>query len=213
MPYGLVKVIAGPLFKVYCRAAVTGLEHLPATGPVLLASNHLGTIDPLILPALLPRRVTFVAKSEYFAEGRITGKLLRAFGQLPVERRAGAAATEALETALDVLRAGEVFGIYPEGTRSPDGRLYRGRVGVGWLALASGAPVIPVGMLGTDRVMPRGASFPRPAKVRIRLGAPMTVSGSEKSARDRRLATDAIMAAIGELTGQERAGEYAPLPA
>ncbi len=189
---------------------MTGLEHLPATGPALLASNHLGTIDPIILPALMPRRVTFVAKSEYFADGKLTGKLLRALGQLPVERRASSAATAALDAALDVLRAGEVFGIYPEGTRSPDGRLYRGKVGVGWLALASGAPVIPVGMIGSDKVLPRGSVLPRPVRVEIRLGAPVPVSGDPSSPKDRRAATDQIMDAIAALTGQERVAGYAP---
>jgi 1-acyl-sn-glycerol-3-phosphate acyltransferase len=154
--------------------------------------------------------VRFVAKSEYFTGNPATAMWMRATGQISIDRQSPTAAQDMLDTAAQVLRDGELFGIYPEGTRSPDGRLYRGKVGVSWLALATGAPVIPVAMTGTDKVLPIGASVPKLGRVNVRIGKPMTFTGSEKSARDRRSVTDEIMAAIAELSGQEYVASYTP---
>ncbi len=215
MSYGPLKVVVGPVLRHWCRVRVTGLEHVPPSGPAILASNHPGTIDPIILPTVVPRPVTFAAKAEYFSPGHPAGVLLRLIGQMPIERGARRGAREALEASLALLRTGGVFGIYPEGHRSPDGRLYRGRTGVGWLALASGAPVIPVGMVGTQHVLPRGAKVPHRGHVEIRFGRPVDLAawaGRPEDPRARRAATDAVMDAIAALTDQPRAAGYSPDP-
>jgi 1-acyl-sn-glycerol-3-phosphate acyltransferase len=190
-----------------------GREHVPAAGPVILASNHLSFIDSVVLRLAAPRRVIFLAKAEYFTGRGLRGRLMRWFftavGSVPVSRGQHRAATAALDTALEVLGRGDAFGIYPEGTRSLDGRLYRGRTGVAWLALASGAPVVPVALAGTDRLQPVGKRLPRPARVTVRFGRPLTFTGDPAEARTRRAVTNDVMRAIAELSGQETADRFA----
>ena len=192
---------------------VEGREHLPGTGPVILASNHLSFIDSVVIRLAAPRRVTFLAKAEYFTGRGLRGRIVRWFftaaGSVPVRRGEHRAAQAALDTAREVLADGNVFGIYPEGTRSLDGRLYRGRTGVGWLALTTGAPVVPVALDGTERLQPVGKRLPRPHRVTVRFGRPLRFTGDAASARARRVVTDEVMHAIGELSGQERADRFA----
>lgn len=218
MGYRGTKVLALPaLWTFGRRPRVVGLPHVPRTGGAILASNHLSILDSAYLPAYVPRPLVFVAKKEYFSGDRVidraTGVFLRGAGQLSVDRSSGRAAQQALDASLQVLRDGELFGIYPEGTRSPDGRLYRGRTGVGWLALSSGLPVVPVAMAGTDRMLPPGRTVPRPARVTITFGEPLAfpeLAGQAGSARARRTVTDAVMQAIAALSGQEVVPSYAP---
>jgi len=214
--YRLSRLVAGPFLRLLARATVTGDEHIPATGPAILASNHLSVIDSIYLPLLVPRPVTFAAKSEYFTGTRLrdraVGAYLRSTNQLSTDRNGGRAAQEMLEAAVSHLRSGELFGIYPEGTRSPDGRLYRGRTGVGYLALHSGAPVIPVAMIGTGNILPPGHKVPRPGRIEIRIGQPIDFaefSGQAAGARQRRAITDEVVRAIQELSGQEYVPMYA----
>ena len=177
MQYQLSRIMAGPFLHTIWRPKVTGAEHVPASGGAILAANHLSVVDSVFLPLMLDRPVTFSAKAEYFtASGpaaRLWAAYLKATNQLRMDRDGPRAAQDTLEAALALLQAGNLFGIYPEGTRSPDGRLYRGRPGVGWLALKSGLPVIPVAMFGTRRVLPPGRVVPRPGRIEIRIGAPL----------------------------------------
>jgi 1-acyl-sn-glycerol-3-phosphate acyltransferase len=214
--YQLSRLVAGPVLRLVARPTVVGAEHIPATGPAILASNHLSVIDSLYLPLLVERPVTFAAKSEYFTGTRLrdraVGAYLRSTNQLSTDRAGGRAAQAMLEAALSHLRSGELFGIYPEGTRSPDGRLYRGRTGVGYLALHSGAPVIPVAMVGTDKILPPGRRVPRPGAIEIRIGEPLKFSefrGQPAGARQRRAVTDEVVQAIQKLSGQEFVSMYA----
>jgi 1-acyl-sn-glycerol-3-phosphate acyltransferase len=220
--YQFSRIVAGPFLRGLWRPEVTGAEHVPATGGAILASNHLSILDSVFLPFMLKRPVTFTAKSEYFTSRhpamRLMGTYLRATGQIPVDRDGARAAQQMLDGALALLRQGELFGIYPEGTRSPDGRLYRARPGVGWLALNSGLPVIPVAMFGTDRVLPPGHSVPRLGKVRIKIGKPLTFRAEaggagtgrpEAPAKLRRAIADEVLQAIHELSGQEYVPMYA----
>lgn len=216
MQYQVSRVLAGPFLHLLWRPEITGLEHIPASGGAILASNHLSIVDSVFLPLMLPRPVTFAAKSEYFTGtrlvDRITGAYLRATKQLSVDRAGARAAQDMLESALGLLRGGALFGIYPEGTRSPDGRLYRGRTGIGWLALSSGLPVIPVAMIGTDRVLPPGSKIPRLSRISVRVGEPLAfdaLRASGAGARQRRAVTDEVMRAIRALSGQEYAPMYA----
>ena len=216
MKYRVSRAVAGPFLRVLWRPQITGGEHIPPTGGAILASNHLSLVDSIFLPLLLSRPVTFAAKSEYFTGTspgqRFAGAYMRATKQLSVERAGTRSAQETLQAALDLLKAGDLFGIYPEGTRSPDGRLYRGRTGVGWLALASGLPVIPVAMVGTDRVLPPGHSIPSLRRVGVRVGKPLTFEGYQDmrpAARARRSVTDEVMEAIRALSGQEYVPMYA----
>ena len=216
MKYQLSRVIAGPFLRLLWRPEITGSEHIPQAGGAIIASNHLSIVDSVFLPLMLQRPLTFAAKSEYFTgrslSSRFAGAYLRATKQLSVDRAEARAAQDMLDSALALLRAGELFGIYPEGTRSPDGKLYRGRTGVGWLALHSGVPVIPVAMVGTDRVLPPGQSIPRPRKVRIRVGEPITFGAyldGGPTATARRAVTDEVMKAIHALSGQEYVPMYA----
>ena len=219
MFYLLVRFVLRPLFWVTCRPTVTGRENVPLTGPVMLASNHLSFIDSIAIPLVAPRRVGYLAKAEYWQGRGVSGRLQRALftalGALPVERGTHRAAQAALDTALGVLRSGGAFGIYPEGTRSRDGRLARGKTGVAWLALTADCPVVPVGITGTDRIQPVGASWPRPHRFTVVFGEPLTFPehrGKAGSNRSRREVTDTIMAKIAELTGQEKAGWGEPAP-
>lgn len=209
-------IILGPLLRLIFRPRVEGLHHVPETGPVILASNHLSFSDSIFTPLIVPRKVTFVAKAEYFTGKGIKGWLTKAFfagtGCIPVDRSGGRAAQAALDTQLSVLRAGGVAGIYPEGTRSPDGRLYRGKTGVARLALESGAPVVPVAMLNLDEIQPPGKLIPKIARVRIRFGPPLDFSRYAGLAGDRfveRAVTDEIMYELMELSGREYIDMYA----
>lgn len=194
---------------------VSGLSHVPDTGGVILASNHRSFVDSVVIPVIVPRKVVFLAKSDYFDGTGVKGAISRAWfsglGMLPVDRDDAQAALASLDTALEVLERGEAFGIYPEGTRSRDGRLYRGRTGVAHLALTAGVPVVPVGLQGTENIQPVGSTLPRLAKVSVTFGTPIDPRGRYEdmpSGKARRLLTDEIMAAIAELSGQEIAGEY-----
>jgi 1-acyl-sn-glycerol-3-phosphate acyltransferase len=191
------------------------MENIPATGAAILASNHLSFIDSMYLPLMIKRPVVFPAKAEYFAAkgplGRLWAAYLRSTNQLEMDREGARSAQATLQAALDLLVAGELFGFYPEGTRSPDGRLYRGRSGIGWLALNSEAPVIPVAMMGTRKMLPPGAPLPRPTRIEIRIGKPLEFGhlAGEPPARARRSVADEVMRAIAELSGQEYVHEYA----
>ena len=216
MKYRVSRVLAGPILHLLWRPRVIGGEHIPAAGGAIIASNHLSLVDSIFLPLVLARPVTFAAKSEYFTgtrpSQRFAGAYLRATKQLSVDRADTRSAQETLQAALGLLQSGELFGIYPEGTRSPDGRLYRGRTGVGWLALASGLPVIPVAMVGTDRVLPPGHSIPSLHRVGIRVGEPLTFEvyrDHRPAAQARRAITDEVIKAIGGLSGQEYVPMYA----
>jgi 1-acyl-sn-glycerol-3-phosphate acyltransferase len=197
------------------RPKVVGIENIPPIGPAILASNHLSFIDSMYLPLMIDRPVVFPAKAEYFAArgplGRLWAAYLRSTNQLEMDRGGARSAQATLEAAVELLRAGELFGFYPEGTRSPDGRLYRGRSGIGWLALNSGAPVIPVAMMGTRKMLPPGAPLPRPTRIEIRIGKPLEFGhlAGEPPARARRVVADEVMRAIGELSGQEYVHLYA----
>jgi 1-acyl-sn-glycerol-3-phosphate acyltransferase len=215
--YLLARFVLRPLFWLTCRPTVTGRENVPATGPVILASNHLSFIDSIAIPLVAPRKVGYLAKAEYWQGTGFVGWLQRALftalGALPVERGTHRAAQGALDTALGVLQSGGAFGIYPEGTRSKDGRLARGKTGVAWLALTADCPVVPVAVRGTDRVQPVGASWPRPYRVSITFGEPLTFPeqrGQAGRGPARRVVTDRVMEAIAELSGQEKAGWGVP---
>ncbi len=217
MFYWLLKaILVGPLLRVAFRPWVEGLAHVPQDGPAILASNHLSFSDSLFLPLVVGRRVVFPAKSEYFtgtgAKGWLTARFMRGVGQVPIDRSGGRASLPALAAAERILGRGELFGYYPEGTRSPDGRLYRGKTGIARLALETGAPVIPVAMIDTHRVQPPGKVVPKIGRIGVRIGEPLDFSRYEGMSRDRfilRSVTDEIMYAILELSGQEYVDVYA----
>ncbi len=216
--YFIGRWVLAPLAKLLYRPRVIGRKNVPRRGKVILASNHLSFIDSILIPITSPRRVQFLAKSHYFEgtglKGRIVAAFFTAIGAVGVRRGAGQAAQEALEQSRRIIDTGAAFALYPEGTRSLDGRLYKGRTGIGWLALTTGAKVVPVGLIGTDRMQPVGAKFPRPRRVTVAFGEPIDLShyGSADSGRARRQATDEVMAAIHALTGQELAGVYNESP-
>jgi 1-acyl-sn-glycerol-3-phosphate acyltransferase len=215
----LKKIIVGPLVRTLYRPRVTGLENVPLDGPAIIAPNHLSFCDSVFLPLAAPRQVHYVAKEEYFTGKGVKGRLMAWFftgvGAVPVDRSGGRASTAAIDTGMAELKKGRLFGIYPEGTRSPDGRLHRGRTGVAHLALASGAPVIPVGLVNTDKVQANGSlRWRRPFRVRpeIHFGTPLTFERYEGMQRDRfvlRAVTDEIVSAILDLSGQEYVDMYA----
>jgi 1-acyl-sn-glycerol-3-phosphate acyltransferase len=215
--YHLLKyVILGPWLRLIFRPQVEGRDNVPAEGPAIIASNHLSFSDSIFMPLMVRRKVTFVAKAEYFTGKGIKGFLTKMFfvgtGTIPVDRSGGRAAQAAIDTGLRILREGRLFGIYPEGTRSPDGRLYRGKTGVARLALDSGAPVIPVVMLNSDEIQPLGRKLPRIKRVRIRFGHPIDFSRYAGMAGDRfieRAVTDEIMYELMELSGREYVDVYA----
>lgn len=218
MFYRVGATLLQPVSRLLYRPTITGTENIPRTGGVVLASNHLSFIDSFAIPLVAPRKVSFLAKSDYFTGSGPLGLLSRGFftsvGAIPVDRHSSRAAQESLDLALAVLQAGGAFGIYPEGTRSRDGRLYRGRTGVGWLALTAGVPVVPVGLRGTDKIMPVGTSRPRLAKVAVSFGPaihPESYAGMP-AGRARRELTDDVMDAIATLSGQERAATYNEVP-
>lgn len=212
MYYRLFKnVLLGPGLKVYYDPWSEGVEQIPLEGGALLASNHLSFSDSVFLPLVIERKVVFLGKAEYFTGKGIKGWATRAFmegvGTIPVQRSGGRASEAALRTGLEVLSRGELLGIYPEGTRSPDGRLYRGKTGVARMAIEAGVPVVPVAMIGTDKAQPVGQRVPnRVHKIGVRVGAPLTFERYEGRHEDRvalREATDEIMRAIQALSGQE----------
>jgi 1-acyl-sn-glycerol-3-phosphate acyltransferase len=217
--YGAMKIVLGKPIKAAFRPWVEGLENIPAEGPAILASNHLSFSDSFFLPAVLDRKVTFIAKAEYFTTPGVKGKLTAAFfkgvGQLPVDRSGARGAGEAaVRSGIAVLERGELFGIYPEGTRSPDGRLYRGKPGgLARVALATGAPVIPVAMIDTEKVQPVGQVMPKLSiRPGIRIGRPLDFSRYRGMESDRfilRSVTDEVMYEIMKLSGQEYVDIYA----
>jgi 1-acyl-sn-glycerol-3-phosphate acyltransferase len=209
-------VVLGPWLRLIFRPRVEGLQHVPRRGPAILASNHLSFSDSIFMPLMVRRKVTFVAKAEYFTGTGIKGFLIRLFfvsaGTIPVDRSGGEAAQAAIATGLRVLREGGLFGIYPEGTRSPDGRLYRGKTGVARIALTAGAPVVPVAMLNSDEIQPTGKIIPRLIRPRIRFGVPLDFSRYAGQAGDRlveRAVTDEIMFELMRLSGREYVDVYA----
>jgi 1-acyl-sn-glycerol-3-phosphate acyltransferase len=212
--YDLTRSSTRGLIAGLCRPTVVGLENVPPSGGFIVAPNHLSFLDSVLVQALMPRPVAFFAKAEYFTGTGVKGALMRSFfegvGSIPVQRGQQAASVQALKTLLEMLEAGDGVGIYPEGTRSRDGLLYRGRTGVGWLALTTGAPVVPVGLLGTDRLQPAGSRWIRPQHFTMRIGEPLYFerTGPDHSLPARRQATDTIMDAIAALTGQSRAAGY-----
>ncbi len=215
--YWLLKyVVLGPVLRLVFWPKVEGRDNVPVTGAAIIASNHLSFSDSIFMPLMVHRKVTFIAKAEYFQGTGLKGWLTKMFfvgtGTIPVDRSGGRAAQAAMDTGLRILRSGELFGIYPEGTRSPDGRLYRGKTGVARLALESGAPVIPVAMLNSDIVQPPGRIRPKIMRVRIVFGAPMEFSRYAGQAGDRfveRAVTDEIMYELMELSGREYVDVYA----
>lgn len=217
MWYWLFKYIfMGPLLTLLGRPKVEGLEHVPASGPAILASNHLAVADSFYLPLVVRRRITFLAKSEYFTGTGIKGRLIRWFytvaGQVPIDRTDADAAQGALDTARRLLDESKLLGMYPEGTRSPDGRLYKGKTGLARLALQSGVPVIPVAMIGTDTVNPPGSRMWRFGRVTVRFGQPMDFSRFEGMSGNRfieRAVIDEVMYELMTLSGQEYVDIYA----
>jgi len=220
MFYRVGHVVLKPLTHALYRPRITGTANVPPTGGVILASNHFSFIDSFAIPLAAPRQVRFLAKDDYFIGRGLTATVRREFmetiGAIPVDRRSPKAAQESLDAALEVLRAGDAFLIYPEGTRSRDGRLYRGRTGVAFLALTAGVPVVPVALSGTADIQPIGARFPRLAKVGVAFGPPLYFAeryAAVPQGRARREVTDEIMSAIAALSGQVRADAYNELPA
>lgn len=209
-------LIIGPFMKTVYRPWVEGAENIPATGPVIIVGNHLSVIDSFIMPLMIDRRVYFLAKSDYFTGKGLKGWLVKSFmlgvGQLPIDRSGGKASEASLNTGLSVLDRGEVLGIYPEGTRSPDARLYRGRTGVARLVLESGATVVPAVMIDTEKAMPIGAKFPKIRRIGTVIGKPLDFSRFEGMSADRfvlRSVTDEIMLEMRKLSGQEYVDVYA----
>ncbi|MFF5973036.1 lysophospholipid acyltransferase family protein [Streptomyces sp. NPDC012769] len=217
MFYHVLKyVLLGPLLRLLFRPRVEGLEHVPEEGAAIVAGNHLSFSDHFLMPVVLSRRITFLAKQEYFTgpglKGRLTAAFFRSAGQIPVDRSGKEAGRAAIREGLGVLAKGELLGIYPEGTRSHDGRLYKGKVGVAVMALTAGVPVIPCAMVGTFEIQPPGRVVPRIRRVTIRFGAPLDFSryaGLEGEKTAVRAVTDEIMYEILALSGQEYVDEYA----
>jgi 1-acyl-sn-glycerol-3-phosphate acyltransferase len=215
--YWLLKfVLLGPLLRVWCRPTIEGLEHVPERGGAILASNHIAVADSFFLPLMIPRRIAFLAKREYFIQPGLVGWLKKQFftgvGQVPIDRGSGSAARLALDTGVRLLREQWLVGIYPEGTRSPDGRLYKGKTGAARMALEARVPVIPVAMIGTHKVNPIGSKMWRPHKVHIKIGEPLVYTRYYGMENDRfilRSMTDEIMYTLMELSGQEYVDVYA----
>jgi 1-acyl-sn-glycerol-3-phosphate acyltransferase len=214
--YSLGKLTVGNGMKLGWRPKVEGLENVPATGGAVLAGNHLSVADEVFLGTVCPRHIAFWAKAEYFTgtgiKGFVTRHLVGGLGAIRVERSGGRAALAAFDGAIPVLKAGDLVAVYPEGTRSPDGKLYRGRTGAARLAVAAGVPLIPVGVTGTDKVQPIGARLPRlgVGPVVLRFGLPIETAGRSDDRTALRELTDELMAEIQKLTGQEYVPRYAP---
>ena len=217
MWYWLFKyVLLGPILKLVGRPRVEGLENLPARGPAILASNHLAVVDSFYLPMAVPRRIYFLAKSEYFTGTGLKGAFQRWFftavGQIPIDRTGADAAAGALIAARRKLEEGELMGMYPEGTRSPDGRLFKGKTGLARIAMETGVPVIPVAMINTEKLNPPGTTIPRPARITVKIGEPLDFSRFEGMNGNRfieRAVTDEIMYELMRLSGQQYVDIYA----
>ena len=217
MFYWLMKyVMIGPVVKALFRPWIVGRSNVPQNGAAILASNHLSVSDSVFLPLLIDRRMSFLAKSDYFTgrgiKGWLTKNFMKATGQIPIDRSGGKASEASLNTGLQVLGRGDLLGIYPEGTRSPDGKLYRGRTGIARMALEAKVPVIPVIMVDTDTAMPIGQSIPNIVRVGIVIGEPLDFSRYEGMENDRyilRSVTDEIMVALQRLGEQEYDDVYA----
>jgi len=210
------QIFPGPFMLLMSRPRISGREHIPATGGVIIAGNHLAVADSFVVPLVIPRKVAFLGKSEYVTgtglRGRATAFFFRSIGMVPVNRGAASAASAAVDIVSENVNNGIAFGIYPEGTRSPDGRLYKGRTGVAKVALATGAPVVPVAVIGTDKLNPVGSAMWRPHRIDIRFGKAMEFSRYDGLAGDRwaeRAIVDQIMSAIAELSEQEYVDVYA----
>ena len=208
--------VLGPLLQTVFRPTIQGQHHGPDKGAAIVVSNHLSFVDSIFLPLSIPRRMTYLAKSDYFTGKGLRGALVKLFftatGQLPIDRAGGKASEASLNTGLQVLGEGRVLGLYPEGTRSPDGRLYRGRTGVARMVLEAHVPVIPVAVRGTDDVMPLGAKLPKVKRVSVTVGEPMNFSRFEGMESDRfvlRAITDEIIYRMNQLSGQEYVDVYA----
>ena len=213
LPYGILRAFLTPFLMILFRPKVRGLRNVPGTGPVIIASNHLSFSDSIFMPLVVPRKVTFLAKSEYFTSPGPKGLLKKltfiALGQVPVDRSGGRRSEAALIAGLKVLAEGKCLGIYPEGTRSPDGRLYKGRTGIARLAIESGAPIIPVAMFNTEKIQPTGTVVPKVMRVAMIFGDPMYFEGDSTDLLYLRDVTDKIMSTIQELSGQEYVDTYA----
>jgi 1-acyl-sn-glycerol-3-phosphate acyltransferase len=213
LPYGILRAFLTPFLMVLFRPKVKGLRNVPVNGPLIVASNHLSFSDSIFMPLVVPRKVTFLAKSEYFTSPGPKGLLKKltfiALGQVPVDRSGGRRSEAALITGLKLLAEGRCLGIYPEGTRSPDGRLYKGRTGIARLAIESGAQVVPVAMFNTEKIQPTGTVIPKVMRVEMIFGEPMTFTGDSSDLQYLREVTDQIMNRIQELSGQEYVDEYA----
>jgi 1-acyl-sn-glycerol-3-phosphate acyltransferase len=214
--YWVVKAILTPILRTLFRPWIDNPQHLPSEGAAILASNHLSFSDSIFLPLVVPRRITFLAKADYFTGKGLKGKLTKGFfagvGQVPIDRSGGAASEAALSTGKRILAGGNLLGLYPEGTRSPDGRLYRGKTGVARMALEAGVPVIPVAMINTDVIQPTGKKIPKLGRVGIRVGQPLDFSRYAGMEGDRfvlRSITDEIMYELMLLSGQEYVDQYA----
>jgi 1-acyl-sn-glycerol-3-phosphate acyltransferase len=216
--YTIGQLSLGTFMKLGWRPHVEGLENIPATGGAIFAGNHLSVADELFLGSVVSRHLAFWATVEFFngkgIGGAVSKAVMHGLGTIKVERAGGRAALAAFDGAIPVLKSGDLVAVYPEGTRSPDGRLYRGRTGAARLALAAGVPIIPVGMIGTDVVQPIGQPYPRPFKgrgnVTIKFGKPIDVTGRSDDSSGMRALTDELMAEIQKLTGQEYVPRYAP---
>ncbi len=212
MAYWVVKALLTPVFHYFFRIRAEGTEHVPARGPAILASNHLAVLDSFFLPCVLRRRITFVAKAEYFEDPK-TAWFFRSVGQIPIKRGGGPASLRALDAAAEILDAEGLFGIYPEGTRSPDGRLHKGHTGVARLAMRTGAPILPVAMIGTREVQEIGKAMPRVfMPISVRIGRPLDFSRHVERDGDPlllRQITDEVMYEIRQLSGQEYVDRYA----
>ncbi|MDP9435167.1 MAG: 1-acyl-sn-glycerol-3-phosphate acyltransferase [Actinomycetota bacterium] len=216
MGYWVIKLLLGPVLRLLFRPTARGLENVPLSGPAILAGNHNSFLDNFMIPLVVPRRVTFLAKSDYFTgrglKGRLQALFFRSAGQIPIDRSGGAASEAALRTGLRVLRDGGLLALYPEGTRSPDGRLYRGKTGVARMALEAGVPVVPVGLVGMFDIQPAGRRLPKIKPVTMTFGRPLDFSRYEGMEGDRfvlRSITDEIMYELMLLSGQEYVDTYA----
>ena len=213
VPYAFLRAFLTPFLMILFRPKVKGLRNVPINGPVIIASNHLSFSDSIFMPLVLPRKVTFLAKSEYFTSPGPKGLLKKltflALGQVPVDRSGGRRSEAALITGLKVLAEGQCLGIYPEGTRSPDGRLYKGRTGIARLAMESGAPIIPVAMFNTEKIQPTGKVIPKVMRVKMVFGEPIYLKGDSTDLNLLRTATDELMSTLQKLSGQEYEDMYA----
>jgi len=211
--YQALKSFLIPILTLLFRPKVTGLRNVPQSGPVIIASNHLSFSDSIFMPLVVPRKVTFLAKSEYFTSPGIKGFIKKitfiALGQVPVDRSGGRRSEAALLTGLDLLADGACIGIYPEGTRSPDGKLYKGRTGIARMAIESGAAIVPVAMFNTAEIQPTGQVVPKVQRVEMIFGEPLYYTGDTSDLKVLREITDEIMQKIQEISGQQYVDMYA----